>query len=575
MNYKKNRKPESSKDSTVEEEESSTPSNTRRNSRSNAKSSSRRNAENAKYEDGKQKRGRNDAAWYAQTPQLLADSASLSYSWPVGNRMRVDDPSKLYSFDESSSKRIITCDGLYNQAISGVMGLEITPTIGRSSDQNSAVNTAARNIYSFVRHANSGHANYESADLMMYLLAMDNLYSSLMYLQRTYGLLQLYSTVNRYYPLALINTCRLDAADLLENLADFRYFINNIAIKIGSLCVPNTMPYMARHIQLYSSVYLDDDQAKSQSYIFFPRGFYEYNELTGGAGQLDFIEWSNEDSPKLKFKDIVSKMNSMINKVLASEDMNIMSGDILKAYGYDKIVKISTIPEDFLIVPEYNVEMLTQIANLEAVHSADIEDWTITQDPSIAGGGAILQPLRFTKKSQVLDLNDRFINFKWSDITPEHTMVASRLMAMPYQDALDQNFYLECGSEVCTGMVINTFVWSDDTTVVEDRLWMYSDRLIDARLTSTSAAGLLEATRFCMKVAHRLSQFDYHPQIQYGIFVGVDDIGVSAGDYMFGSLYELANYSTVSIQTLRKMHETALLSEFNVVSAAFVGNSRF
>lgn len=540
------------------------------------KSNKTQNSDEARYEEGKNKSGRNDASWYAQTPQLLSDSASLSYSWPVGNRMRIDDPSKFVFLTPQGEVTNYTVDGLYNKAVSGVMGIEITPTIGRSSDQNSAVNTAARNIYSFVRHANSGHANYEASDLMMYLLAMDNLYSSLMYLQRTYGLLQLYSVVNRYYPLSVINTCRLDAADLLENLADFRYFINNMAVKIGSLCVPNTMPYMARHLQLYSSVYLDDDQPKAQSYIYFPRGFYQYNELTGGAGQLDFVEWGTEDTPKLKFSDIVTLMNNMCNAILASEDMNIMSGDILKAYGYDKIVKISTIPEDFIIVPEYNAEILTQISNLDAIHSDWIADWTITQDTSISGGGAIINPMQINPNNITLDMNDKLINFKWTDVKPEQTMVASRLMAMPYKDSQNGKYYLECGSEICTGLVIVQHQWTgENENLIEDRTWLYSDYMLRPEYSIDNLAPLFDSFRTSMKIAHLLSQFDFHPLVQYGIYLTGNVSSLNPGPYVFGPMYEISNYSTIGIQTLRKMHETALLSEFNVVSAAFVGNSRF
>lgn len=69
------------------------------------------------------------------------------------------------------------------------MKIGFVPSIGRTSGESSPANVASKNIYSFVRFANSGRTNYEATDLMMFLLAMDNAYMYAGYLIRIYGII--------------------------------------------------------------------------------------------------------------------------------------------------------------------------------------------------------------------------------------------------------------------------------------------------------------------------------------------------------------------------------------------------
>lgn len=243
--------------------------------------------------------GSNDPSWYTQNSQLALDAGRLSFTWPLGA------PIDLTGGRYSTSAIDIS--------IPGVMALTLIPSIGISKDNSSPINTAARNIYSFVRHANSGHANYDSPDLMMYLLAMDSLYSVYAYMARAYGVLSLYAQRNRYLPEMLVTAMGLDYSDFLGNLANFRYFINTCAVKIGSLCAPNSMPYYARHQWIYSGVYADSPDPKSQLYMYVPAGFWQYNE-TSGAGLLEFQ--AMDPSGGMTFAELQTLVNGMIAAVI-------------------------------------------------------------------------------------------------------------------------------------------------------------------------------------------------------------------------------------------------------------------
>lgn len=61
--------------------------------------------------------------------------------------------------------------------VPGIMTFMYAPSIGVAfSTDSAAINVAAKNIYAYVRFANSGARNYDAPNLMTYLLALDSAY---------------------------------------------------------------------------------------------------------------------------------------------------------------------------------------------------------------------------------------------------------------------------------------------------------------------------------------------------------------------------------------------------------------
>lgn len=320
----------------------------------------------------------NDWKWYAQNEQLLRDTASYSYNTPLGSIVR----------------RTVTGDQPVDYAgVPGVMAIYTTPAYGNSNSAVSPLNVAIRNIYSFVRHANSGHTNYDAPDLGIYMMAMDNIYSFMAYLRRIYGVVMTYSYTNKYYPVAVTNAMGVDFEDVHTHLADFRAMINSFAVKVGSMCIPSSMSVFARHMWMYEGYYTDTDQNKAQTYLYVPTGFYAYrmrNKLveegvydTSGMlyykpltpfgalseqsrstpGNTNYASQEVANMRLLRVEDLHQYGEALLEPVLRSEDMNIMSGDILKAFGSNGIYMIPMIPESYVVVPTYSREVLDQINN--------------------------------------------------------------------------------------------------------------------------------------------------------------------------------------------------------------------
>lgn len=382
----------------------------------------------------------NDPMWYAQNPSLLRDAASFPYGWPVGNRLQLDAGANI---DAGS--------------IPGVMAFYVSPSFGKADSENDPINMAARNIYAYVRHANSGHTNYDAPDLMLYLLAMDSVYSYHSFLKRVYGLARAYTPINRYYPKALLHAMGIDYDDVMANLAQLRYGINVLQAKFNSMRIPNSMSYMARHMWMYTNIYQDGDTDKCQTYFYTPHSFYTYGYDEDGSGMLKYTEFMKGFTAGNLYtvQDLLDFGNALINPILSSEDMGIMSGDILKAFGAGNLVSLTPVDTDYMVLPEYNTEVLSQMENVSMIGyavagSADVTQqgvdpttqlphaW-LTYKPIFAhpamtrGRNPSFSPVPAQNRDKVLkqlwypNTARRIINFHKDDVQAADTMVATRL----------------------------------------------------------------------------------------------------------------------------------------------------
>lgn len=173
-------------ETTSESTRSSRNTKSKPNGRGKRPSSTRQGAERSKH---------NDASWYERSLQLVQDAANLSYASLAGARLEKDS-----NFNDNETVRAIP-------SIPGVMAFRWSPSVGLSIDGESAINVASKRLYSFIRHANSGSSNYDSPDLMLYILAMDSLYALHAMGVRAYGIAQYYLLRNRYVPDTLLNAC--------------------------------------------------------------------------------------------------------------------------------------------------------------------------------------------------------------------------------------------------------------------------------------------------------------------------------------------------------------------------------
>lgn len=327
----------------------------------------------------------NDPSWYIREGQLAKDVASFSFNTALGNPITLE-------IDNVGGSDVVG----NTFEMPGIMRLHTIPSVGFSENGSSPINLAAKNLYSWVRHANSGHSNYDSPDLMMYIVAMDSLYAFIWHLQRAYGTARVYSQKNRYIGDALLTAMGFIPSDVRANLANFRSYINMLIVKASAFCTPTSMSLFSRHTWMYQGIYKDEDVEKSQFYLYVPDFLYAYNETSGGPGFCEPVACLAKDTPSSYYIENQTRSiggwemigDYMISKLVSSEDINIMSGDIRKAYGENGIWRIGLVPEDYACVPIYSGEVLDQIHNtvFTGYFPRYVDDYT---DPTQLGAYSI------------------------------------------------------------------------------------------------------------------------------------------------------------------------------------------
>lgn len=547
----------------------------------------------------------NDSMWYAQNPSLLRDAASFPYGWPVGNRLTLDGGAIL------------------NQgSIPGVLAFYTNPGFGYAVDQNSPLNMAARNVYAYVRHANSGHSNYDAPDLMLYLLAMDSVYSYHAFLKRIYGLAQAYTPTNRYFPKAIISSMGVDYDDVMTHLAQLRYWINVYQAKFESMRVPSTMSYTARHMWMYSGIYQDGETDKCQIYLYTPHSFYQFGYDEDGAGMLTNVPFMTGQLSNLKtVEQLIQYGNDLINPILSSEDMGIMSGDILKAFG-DKVVSLTPVSTDYGVLPVYDKEVLSQMENASMIGYATAASLNLTQKgidpttglkhawlswtpefqmPGYIGVTAATQDLKTGELDPVWRpwTMKRIINFHKDDVQAADTMVATRLSniltpipkSAPTQISSLRATCTTMGSDYVSSVAMFYYAGDSDDWELHVSPYIFSGMpylatgsTTFAALTADQAAAantIMQAqvntnnrSSAAMNLALlRLSVFDWHPMVvpfacrmNYTVSSSGNLLTAHAIEDPVGFALDVENYTTMVAHDLERLSEAALLSEFSLPS---------
>jgi hypothetical protein len=502
----------------------------------------------------------NDPNWYLVNGQLAQNVANFSYNLATGERIHL-------------APDITTGTGLKptNMRLPGVCAIHTGPSVGVANGATAPVNVAMKDIYSFVRHANSGHANYDAPDLMLYLLAADSVQTFWAYMVRAYGIARVYSQVNRYMGDAMLTAMGFNPDSLRSNMPQFLAFINQYAIKASVLAVPNTMTYFLRHQWMYHNIYMDEDNAKAQTYMYVPSYLYKYNiNETTNAGELVPVWLCDKISangviltatPKA-WTEIASIATDILNAMLSQEDCGIMSGDILKAYGSDKLFRFDQIPTEYAISPVYSEEVLEQFHNtdflghfvgvatsIEGTVKVQIDPdaaFTVAQDTGIGQGTLRCNPYVV---GSAWNAYSKFLDFWKDDVTPEMSLVASRNKA--HATLVNYGVVNKQGTAVANAIAMalesvgSEFVFCAEIFYYDSLTGVLSSIDVmpsSAATTTYNTAAVAQSTKF--------NEFPLLP-------------GVAAG-FLNMPVGEMSNFTVISGAEVTAMHNCAMLSMFGV-----------
>lgn len=498
----------------------------------------------------------NAITWYSKDENLLKAAASISFSTTTG----------------------LLLESEANEATPGVMQITWAPCLGTGACistpnptsaqlQNTrltAVNQAANITYSYLVHANSRTTRYDAPDAMMFIMAGAQVYSFLALGIRAYGTMREFDQRNAYTPEALINAMGFNYSDLRNNLNQMWFDINEIVDRVSQLWIPNEFPFIERWFWLNSNIYKDADSDRAQFYVFTPKMTLQLSETGEKFGtSLIPTTWDANATGGNTWAAYKSVLNGMIDALVASQDRGYIFGDILNAYGKDKLYTVASITPEYKVQPVYDQEVLMQIENSTSFQLLNngikqTDTGIIYQDFSNNTTNAA------TPNGTWINPGNGILNFHTinDQPTPEMVMIATRLRTNGWfwsgtKTAPTGVAPTQCGTEYVFGYRIfyNT---NKGLSNIGYRTTSLGD--IDSTTTHTASQ---------MTIIAQWSTFDWAPWLYTFTQSGIDAVNTSITTncpfYRAYGDYDV--YTQIDPLTLAKIHRTAIYSEFGVPSS--------
>lgn len=489
--------------------------------------------------------------------QLQKDAGSVSMFTALGT---TDDVDHVILNDSGN-----LLDKPKINKVSGIARIDYEMVPGISKDGASAINMAAKKLYTFVRHVNSGSRNYDSPDLVMYCYSVISTYAFIAACERVYGIIKEYSCKNRYYAKAIVQSMGFDYDSIILNLADFRLMLNIAISKLNTLKVPSYWTIWTKEWYLNLAMFKDGDVDKSQIYYYRMRHAWKYNESGTYVGSLTPVDLY---SASLDVTAIQSTLDTLINALVASEDINIMSGDILKAYG-DNVINMPLISEDFTVLPIYDRDALELIHNttcyaLNFNYSANA-GFIIRQDQNT--NSIIFNPVVNT--SGIIAATDsgntnvyakgesEYLNFFRDDIGYKDIVSASAMTLIHHCDNSGTKVEIDsCGTEFPTATTI--FSLPNSGVTLDTKIYHRFEILSTMSLGITDAATMLDECTNQSKFLNNLTKFDWAPRCLFSLGFN----GAGGGEQV--ELFDLYNFTAISRSDVNKLHDLHVLAGFGL-----------
>lgn len=518
-----------------------------------------RNCEYVKDTEKNNTFGGNSIEWFSRYPNLLLAAGSIPYPYKPGMRLPI-----------GSIKPVAELEGTREVSvpIPGIITFDWMPTVGYSDSQTSPISIVGKEVYAKVREKFSGAIDADAPDFVMYLMALDSIFSYIAKLKTIYRTLNAYSPENYFTPTGLLLGMGVNQAaiqNLRANKMEFFQRINELVLMTRKFKCPRILDVFNRHVWLNDHVYTDAPTIKSQFYVFTQYAFYRYSTVkvpgsdpeVGAGGLIPVNVYPISETDTVQY--LYDFGRRLIDALAGSDDGYLISGYLMRAY---EGVPDFTIDELLLgeeLVPKYNEEVLSEIENLHTVAGGYTEIRnSVSQDPNtnivVCRPTAVYPATSDTYKFRLDGILPRF-NSRNDNPTVAESTIASRMMTYikPFNfiDTATAEATIACCTEIVVGINIVYFKKrKGDEQIVfktipsEVSLDLFTDATQEECETLTQLM--------------QLSQWDWSPMV----YVNITGQG-AVQDVLVGDIH---NVTVTSMDTLDNLNRVCLYSLFNAFS---------
>lgn len=303
----------------------------------------------------------NDISWYSRNPNLLLAAGSFPYPYRPGMDLNTEI---------QSAKGTTVSQLPAPMAIPGILEIMWTPTVGAAAGPTDPINVTAKQVYAKVRAAYSGSLEVDAPDFMVYLMALDSIFSYIASLKRLYRALNYYDQDNRLLPDGLLYSMGI-TGNALTNLRSQATLlwqnINTLVLQSRKFTCPALMDVFNRHYWMNDHVYTDSPTMNSQMYMFVQRYYYKFAEqnvvgsTTAKASGLEYIKtpFGSNATPA----SLLQFGTELIDALVAWDDAYTINGYLQRAYQDQPSFIVEEIEQGVKQEFTYSEEVLSQIQN--------------------------------------------------------------------------------------------------------------------------------------------------------------------------------------------------------------------
>lgn len=481
----------------------------------------------------------NDFDWYNKNPSLTVGVGQIPYPYRPGMMLNLGNWALLNSTENLTP----------HEPIPGFLALRYIPALGPAFDYQDAVNVAAREIYARIRDAYSGALAVAPADIMMYVGAIDSVYSEISHLKRIYGILNSYTSENYNYPdgaLYAMGHSKEQIDSYRQEKMTLYTQLNMLLARVRKYKLPSMMDLFKRHWWMAENIFADAPSLRSQMYFFHPDGAWKIGFDEQGTN-LSYV-YRDEGNMGSGVEALVSLAKTLLDALDASEDAYTMNGYLQRAFADVPSFTVDDVDITYQVVPQYNPEVLLQIMNF-TMASGDAAPtytgWKYIQD---VDKQLIKDDITYTVGAGDLDVSaDPHLMLRQDVDNPMvgDTVIATRMMNMidiARVGAQPNTYHLHFGTEICSTLRFAT--WNPWKQVFETR---------EVRRSILNAN-----TDLLWSFIANLSRFNHAPAMYvYELESGTQNM---TNLHIVGDYY---NPTTVDQFTLRDLHAVCALSELN------------
>lgn len=523
-------------------------------------------------------KGSNDVSWYARYPSLLAAAASFPYPYRPGMVV------PLGAYNSTTVKSDL------NYHVPGVLSLQWGPSIGISSKSTDPASVLGKEMYARVRKAYSGTLRADAPDYVIYILALDSIFSYIGWMKRLYRVLNTWTSENYLVPDGILHGMGLDDLDIRElrlRRVELWQAINTLVLQSRKFTCPGTIDYINRHYWMNDNVYADSPEVASQYYMFnqvyyymYQLAAYEENATPVGGVTMQAMPWlrtatTPEAFKRVSVESLLTIGMGMIEAMNEWDDAYTINGYLQRAYGDGPLFILDEIPLDARFEPVYSPEVLMQIENstpviggFDAATNADV-NLDIYQDPI---SNSIISKMKLHVPTSGLPFNQKgfsgtspFFSMRMANPGALENTIASRLKVYATVDADDpaSNGYTitvhTCASELpLSWCFIGAGDKPYDGTVPMQEV-MSAD-CIPAYFCVANGLSAAQAKPLVSKLL-AMEAFDWHPIVPIAYINPTD---ATQNDLVM--LGDIHNPTVITQEQLQNLHRVCLYSEFNSFS---------